>query len=77
MPKGQEIKQTDEISIKKLVEMAKEEIASGKVQYPNFGNDKEAELYKIRRWIITHSPHWRSSGVKTIIEEMKRLGLSD
>ena len=75
MPKGEGTKQTSETDISRLVEMAKEEIASGKVKYFSFDDDvKQAELNKIVMWIVEHSPVWRSNGSTAIREEMRRLG---
>ena len=73
MPKGKDIKQTDETDILKLIEMAKKEIKSGKAQYDTFEKGRAAELYQIRCWIIAHSPEWRSKGSAMIKEEMDRL----
>ena len=75
MPKGNEIKQTDETDIVKLAAMATHEIASGKVVYVMLEKGRKAELQKILMWIVAHSPAWRSKGSDKIREEMRRLGL--
>jgi len=75
MPKGQEIKQTSEENIAILAETARAEIVSGKVNYVCFKHGKQAEQEKIMRWIIAHSPKWRSDGSAKIEKEMRRLRL--
>jgi hypothetical protein len=75
MSEENNVEQTYEEDILILVRMAKKEIASGKVQYITLGNGRTAELYKIRRWIIEHSPKWCSEGSGKIVQEMTRLGL--
>ena len=75
MPKGNAPKQTYEENITILAEKAKKEIASGKVKYFSLERSEQAEQGKIVRWIIEHSPKWRSSGSYEIEKEMRRLGL--
>ena len=75
MPKGNNIKQTREEDIAKLAIMANEEIASGKVRYFSLEKGIKAKQQKIVRWIIDHSPRWRSDGSVEIEKEMRRLGL--
>ena len=75
MPKGNNIKETKEEDIAILVIMAQEEIASGKVKYYSLEKGKRAEQQKIVRWIIEHSPKWRSASTIEVEKEMRRLGL--
>jgi hypothetical protein len=77
MSEENNVEQTYEENLLILLEMAKKEIASGKVQYVTLEKGKAAELYKIRRWIIEHSPKWRSEGSGKIVQEMMRLGLGE
>ena len=75
MPKGNTVKQTSETDLVKLVELAKAEIASGKVSYISLEYGQQAEQSKHLQWIIAHCPHWRSAGSDEIIKHMRKLGL--
>jgi hypothetical protein len=70
------VEQTREENMLILAAMARKEITSGKAKYITFEKGEAAELYKIRRWVIEHSPKWRSEGSKMIVKEMERLGLN-
>ena len=74
MTKEEKIKQTDEPDLAKLVATAKAELASGKVSYITIGHN-DIERQKVLRWIIEHSPKWRSNGSAAILDEMRRLGI--
>ena len=75
MDKGKANSQTGETDVAKLAAMAKEEIAGGNVKYISFQDGQDAETDKILRWIIDHSPKWRSDGSGAVREELRRLGL--
>jgi hypothetical protein len=75
MEKGNGTEQAKETDIAKLAAMAKSEIDCGKANYITFEKGKQGEQQKILRWIIAHSPKWRSGGTDAIKAEMRRLRL--